>query len=111
MGNSTRGTVTFDAGGKKYTLQYSTNALCELEDAADLPLADILTGMAKSMSIRTARLLFWAGLGDNHEITTKEAGLLMDKMGGVAGIMPVIEKAIAASMPEDTSEGKTKGAA
>lgn len=84
MGNPTRGTVTFEADGTTYSLSYSVNALCELEEAAGEGVTQIAARMSDPQGLRLAmvRNLFWAGLRDHHpEVTVAETGRLMDAVG------------------------------
>lgn len=80
MANREKGEVSFEAGGKQYTLRYSSNALCELEDALNLGINDIIARM-KNMRVKDARAIFWAGLTDNHpDIDLKAAGRMLDEI-------------------------------
>lgn len=91
MANQNRGEVTFPAGDKEYKLSFSVNALCELEDALDMPVAKIgdLLNDPVNLRLSTVRTVIWAALRDHHEdIDIKEAGklatdipLVMSKIG------------------------------
>lgn len=41
-----------------------------------------------------------AGLSDNHEMTLKDVGRLVEELGGVQEVVPLIEKAFQTGMPE-----------
>lgn len=113
MANKQKGEVELG----DYTLRYSINALCELEDASGMSamqLANTL-GDEESFSVKTLRLMVWGGLVDNHEdITLKQAGEIINDLGAPK-IMEAINKAFELSMPdaedgEKPDEGKTKQA-
>jgi hypothetical protein len=89
MANRLKGEVTVEADGTTYTLVYSVNALCELEDKLGESVADIGSLAAKGKRFSTIRTVFWAGLQDHHpDVDLKEAGRIITAMG--------IEKADAA---------------
>ena len=91
MANANRGEVEFTAGGKTYTLRYTTNALCELEDALDCGLPEIVERVRdpKSVRLSTVRALVWAGLREHHpDITLLQAGTLV----GEYGMMETLQK-------------------
>ena len=114
-----RGIVRFEAGGDNYKLQFTTNAWCELEDQAGAPMGEFLVGLGEGgLSFRRFRLLIWAGLIEHHpNIDLRGAGALIDQMGGVAKISPLVEEAVLASVPEAEpgegaeEAGKARGAA
>ena len=95
-----RSKVTFDVGGKTYTLHYTTNAFVEFEDETGQSVLDVL-GRA-DISLKTIRALVWAGLVENHEgITPKDAGRIIDEAGGLEPIMDLINGAISSALPQD----------
>lgn len=111
MANPHRGEVSFDVAGKTYTLSYSINALCELEEAADLSVNQVAALFDKPDRIRLtqARLLFWAGLRDHHpEVTVIEAGALMNDFG-VIDALGLVAQAFASAFPEARSTGPFVG--
>ncbi len=91
MANQNRGEVTLAVGDKNYKLAFSVNALCELEDALDMPVAKIGELLNDSANLRmdTVRKVIWAALRDHHEeIDLKAAGklatdipMVMNKIG------------------------------
>lgn len=102
MANRHRGTVEFRYDGKTYTLSFSINAMCELEDLLGDSFGDM---MAKAqdptkVSMKTVRAMFWAGLRDHHnEMTIQDAGHLMTEIG-LTEAGELVAKAFAAAMPE-----------
>ncbi|MBN7777780.1 hypothetical protein JYP49_14360 [Nitratireductor aquimarinus] len=97
MANVHRGGVTLKAGENAYTLSFSINAMCELEDAFGKPVMEVIEDFQNvgtkgaAPSIKTVRTLIWAALIDHHpEMTVEDAGrislsvdvnTLMEKVG------------------------------
>lgn len=110
MANREKGEVSFDAQGKTWTLRYSTNALCELEEATGHGAIELANSMADETKIRISdlRYMLWAGLTDKHDgITVKEAGRLMDALGmDKAG--PLIGEAFQAAFPSGGEAGEAE---
>lgn len=95
MANKFKGDVSFESGDKTYTMRYSANALCELEDALDMGVNAIATRLAnpESMRWKMVRVVFWAGLRDHHqEITLHQAGEMITDISATAA-MELISKA------------------
>jgi hypothetical protein len=112
MANPHRGEVSFDADGKSYTLHFSTNAICELEDKLDRSFVSISNDLAKAVSapdkirMTTLRAIFWAGLQDHHpEIDLKAAGKLILSTGGMLGVMNLITEGFARAFPDPETKG------
>lgn len=109
MANPLRGSVALQVGDRAYTLSFSINALCELEEHMEQPIAQIATALAKPDQIRlgAVRALVWAATRDHHpEIDLKAAGDVIDA-AGVQQVMPVIGKAFQLAFPAPT-EGVAK---
>jgi hypothetical protein len=108
MANVHKGEVTMEAGGETYRLAYTTNAMCELEDATGESLGKIvdrLNDPANPPGVKTLRLLLWAALIEHQEdMTVKGAGGICDLIG-MASVGEVIGKALQAAFP-DASAGK-----
>ena len=83
MSNPHRGEASFEVEGKAYRVRFSWNAAAEYEEAAGKPLSDALFDIARErLSARSLRAMLWAGLQEHHqEVTLKDAGRLIDKMG------------------------------
>jgi tail tube GTA-gp10-like protein len=107
MANAKKGEVEFTHDKKVYTLRYSINAMCELEDRMGQSVVAIGALMSDPgrVKISMMRTMFWAGLRDHHEAMTEaDAGRLMDGIGLVeAGQM--IAKAFEAAFPEAQTSG------
>lgn len=108
MTNGMKGSQKFSVDGKEYTLWMSVNAYCSLEadDGMDMnALFNTLADVEKA-DFTLYRKLFFYGLQDCHpEITLREAGLIMTKLG-LDTAMSLLVKAITDSMP-----GKVAGEA
>lgn len=102
MANSKSGAVKFTANDQAYTLVFSMNALCELEEVTGKDLMSVMQALdgESGFSLRMVRALLWAGLSDNHEMTLKDVGRLVEELGGVQEVVPLIEKAFQTGMPE-----------
>ena len=107
MGNPHKGEVEFTVGKKVYTLHFSINAMCELEEAMG---GAGITELAMQMSdpskfkLKDMRTMFWAGLRDHHEaMTAQDAGRLMNDLGMMEA-MNLVAKAFTLAFPavEDT---------
>lgn len=95
MANSQQGKAPIDIDGTTYTLSLSIDAMCEIEDEASKRSADPANGVTfqdvvervNRGDIRSIRLLFWGALRDHHrELTVKQAGELLSKVGGIAAV-------------------------
>ena len=104
MANPARGEVAFTVANTEYTLKFSTNAICELEDRLNKSISVIVEGMDR---ITVVRAMLWAGLQAKHpEMTLQDAGDIIDR-GGMAHIAETISKALTLAFPAQ-DEAKTK---
>ena len=109
MANPLRGSVALQAGDKAYTLSFSINALCELEEEMGQPVAKIAAGLGKpeEMRIATVRSLVWAALRDHHpDVDLKSAGELISE-AGISNIMPAIGQAFQLAFPAPSGAKNT----
>jgi hypothetical protein len=107
MANANRGEVSFEADGKEYTLRFSTNALCELEEKLDTNFIEVAKRLSDQANVRLSlvRAVVWAGLRDRHsEITLEQAGDLISNVG-----MLKIMQLVAKSFERSFSDGKRGG--
>lgn len=99
MANPHRGEVGFLADGKAYTMVYTINSLCELEEETGKGV-DVLAADLEAPSISLVRTLFWAGLRARHpEITVTAAGEIIDTLG-FPEVSALIERAFNLTFPE-----------
>lgn len=80
MANPHKGEVSFEASGKTWSLRYSTNALCELEDDLDRGIGDVIESLQTSPRLNMLRAVLRAGLS-GHKVNQQQAGDLIDELG------------------------------
>lgn len=102
MANPHRGSVAIQVGDRAYTLAFTVNALCELEDVLGKPVAKIADGLSDPNNVRmsTVRALLWAGLQDHHPGTDLKAAGLIASEAGIPVVMEAIGKAFSLAFPE-----------
>ena len=73
--NPHKGEVSFElVSGETYTLQFTIDAVCTLEELLDKSTMEIFTQLARGR-IGTLRACMWAGLQAHHpKISVREAG-------------------------------------
>lgn len=71
MANAIKGEVAFDLAGEPFTLVYSINALCVLEERLNMGVSEIGAKMGDEPRLGFIRTLFWAGLQDHHPALTE----------------------------------------
>ena len=102
MANARRGEVDFKVDGKTWTLRYSANALCELEDHLGKTTGEIIAAMQSpsGASMRMLRSIFWGGLIDDQpDVDVKAAGDLMTSVG-VGRVSELVGDAFARAFPD-----------
>lgn len=102
MANPIKGEVAFESGGDRYKLSYSTNALCELEDALNMSVNEIgkLMSTPEKFRMSMVRTIFWAGLIDNHpDFDIKTVGQLLRHVNPSEAI-DLISRAFTLAFPE-----------
>ncbi len=116
MGNALRGIVDVQAGGKTVRLHYTTNAICEFEDREKTGFSEFLVAFSGSaagggQSITGLRKLIWAGMIEHQpESTLRDAGALIDALGGASQAAKVLQAAITAAMPDAAADtGSAEG--
>ena len=103
-----------DAGPRTTTkkLVYDANALCEIEEAIEMNLGELLEAMSdvKQIGMRTVRGILYGGLQKNHPAPSVQEGLTIAgdiiSDAGFEDTMEAIQKAMGGAMP-----GKRKGKA
>lgn len=99
MANKAKGEVALKTKDQVYTLRYTVNALCDLEDQLGAGINDILKEFQTedTLRIRTIRTVLWAGLKDKHpDITIAQAGDIITDAGTVAAVSALAEALISA---------------
>lgn len=103
MANPVRSEVAFKVEDVEYTLKFSTNAMCELEERLNKGLNAIVGNMER---LSTVRALLWAGLQSKHpDITMQKAGEIIDQCGMPAATA-IIGKALNAAFPREDGAAK-----
>lgn len=110
MANSRRGSVALQAGERAYTVSFSVNALCELEDAFGVSVQNIGAIFDHDASMKDVRKLARCALSDHHpEITEKEAGQVVTD-AGLPMFMETVQKAFQLAFPEAKGTGNPPSA-
>lgn len=101
MANPHRGEVAFSTeDGATYTLKFSVDALCALEEAVGKGIVAISIELSdpEKLSMGLLRKVLWAGLRHHHpDVDVKAAGELIVGTGGIEGVIPVISEALEAA--------------
>lgn len=108
---SVKGDVPFKVGETEYTLRFSIDAICALEDAAGKGFIALTADMqnVERMSMGLVRKVLWAGLREHHpDITLKQAGDLIIPAGGMQKVLGYIEVAFVAAFPEAKAEEEVR---
>lgn len=97
MANDIRGEVALQGGDLgRFTLKFSTNAICEAENILRKPIVAI---MAEIEWVSVRRVLLWAALQPKHPGTDlATAGDIMDALGPMKSI-EVLTQAFNAAFP------------
>lgn len=100
--NPHRGQLGIEVGDQALTFAFTTNALCEVEEAFGLDdITQIERVLGDKPSLRTIRTLFRIGLTDCQPgMTDREAGKIMTAVGGLEPSLELILKAINVAFPD-----------
>ena len=109
MSNSLFGKYDIRTDDKVWSLHFSINALCALEDEIGAGRAvDIQTLIGESPSVSTLRTLFWAGLLEHHPgVSKEEAGRIMSTLGLIRSTEIVTQALLAAFGDMAKAQGDT----
>lgn len=111
------GEVRVEVGGEVYTLAFTPNALCDLEDATGKTVVQVgrdLDAMLldEDMSVKMLRMLVHHALSEHHpDLDLKGAGQVMRKLGLAEASQKVMEAFMLAFPDEGEGEGEDDGAA
>ena len=110
MANPQRGEHSVTVGETTYTLRFTLNALCEVEEAAGVSV-EALLGRVSNGNLRDVRLLVWGALRDAHpELTLTEAGTVLGAVmaaDGMEAAEALIVTAIEEAFPTKTTNPRT----
>lgn len=82
MANPVKGEVDFELDGRTFTLSYSIDSLCVLEDLLDLSVTEIGRQMATAPRLGFLRAVLWAGLRDHHPgLEVVQVGEMITQIG------------------------------
>lgn len=113
MANPNRGEVALLVGDQEYKLSFSINAICELEDALDMPVAKVADKLNDTDNIRMTmiRTVVWAALRDHHaDMTVNDAGQIATD-AGIPVVMEAIGRAFTLAFPETKGKANPPKAA
>ena len=103
------GELTFNALGSNFVMVFDFNALCEIEDELDMPVAELQETM-QSPRMKTVRTIFRIGLGRHHpHVDDVGAGEIIGDIG-LQRSADLIGEAFSAAFPQASGEGGTTGA-
>lgn len=72
--NPETGEVSFEVSGKTYRLQFTIDAICQLEDTLDKSVGGFLADLHRGR-VGALRAGLWAGLREHHhDVTIRQAG-------------------------------------
>jgi len=115
MANKERGGIRLDAGAEVYTLRFTTNAMCELEDLFAQPFSKIVDLLAtpESISFSDLRKMLWGALcearpewSEPNRETLRAIGDIADDAGLLVAI-DKLAKAVEATFPDADAEKAT----
>lgn len=113
-----RPSALLHAGGATYSLDFTINAMCALEDLLDKPapgvLADLMGSAAdpRLMRMQTVRAVLWSMLRDNHpEIDIEGAGRIASDAGTKDTMAAIMQAVAVAFPPPEKAKGKEKAPA
>jgi hypothetical protein len=81
MTNPLKGEVYFEARGETFTFKLGTNAQALIEAKTKLSWGKFIKAKFEDLGAADARLIFWAGLFRQHQMTEEDVGDLMDELG------------------------------
>lgn len=97
MTNLVKGEINFEAGGKTYTFKLGANAQVLIESKVGMPMSKYIKTRFKDLGAADVRLIFWAGLFRQHQLTEDEVGDLIDEVGSTRVAQIFLEAFQAAS--------------
>lgn len=107
MANPHKGEVDLEVEGKVYTLRFSIDDICAVEDKLGRGFVAITASLSdpEKLSLSVIRGLLWGGLRSQHPgMTLLMAGDLMQRAGGVMKVLPVLTEALKRSFPDAEAE-------
>lgn len=103
MANLQKGEVSLPVGDAIYTLSFSVNAFCHLEEVYDgRPFKELAQELSNpdKVSMTMLRNFVHAALLDHHpEVDIRETGRIITQAGGLEVMMTKVVEGLTASMP------------
>lgn len=101
MSESVRAVHTFEVKGKSHTLRFDFNAICDIEEKANMGIAEMTS--EKRIGFNTIRLMVWGGLKwKNPGLTIQQAGFIvrdyMDEDGDIEALFNTIVELVSKSV-------------
>jgi hypothetical protein len=101
MTNALRGQVALPCGSAIYTLEFTIDALCQLEDRLGTTAREILARIQADDSLTFLRTLLWGALREHHAaLTERAAGELIRSAGGGTAVTEKVLEAFLAAFPK-----------
>lgn len=111
MANRRKGEVELEAGDSVYTLRFSTNAICSLEDDLGVGINELGEKMGDPSQFKLSMLRSIVRACLTDKVTAEAAGNIIDA-AGIEATGEAIGKAFQAAFPDvKASEGNGKAAA
>src|SRR5690349_6880771 len=107
MSNPHKGEVELEAGGETYTLRFSIDDICAVEEKTGKGFVALASAMSdpERMTVSGIRALLWGALRSSHpKVTLLDAGVLITKAGGVVAIVPKLAEALERAFPQEGGE-------
>jgi hypothetical protein len=104
--NRERGVVSLAIGGASYTLKLTINGMIAAEDESEAiggvrQTWDDIFARVQQGELRYLVLFLWAMTRKHHAALTRaEVGDLIDEVGGLPGLLTVIQQAVEAAAPD-----------
>ncbi len=110
MANRVKGQVALDTGDATYTLEFTPNGFCALEDETGKGTMEFIRNLeaaGEDLKISDMRLLIWAGLQEHHpDLSLRDAGTIIGELGGIEAAVELMETAVTAAFPDRPAKSK-----
>lgn len=108
MANKHKGEVTFKAGDKTFTLRFTINELCDVQDLFACRMEE-MEARINAATIREMRSIVRIGLSEKHpELTDKDVGSIMTEANFATVLQKVGEAFVLAFPAAEGGENKAR---
>jgi hypothetical protein len=97
-----KGEITFEARRQTFTFKLGVNAQAMIEDKTGMSMPRFLKERFDTLGAKDVRLIFWAGLFRQHQMTEDDVGDLIDELGP-ARVGEIFTQAFSAATPQKTN--------